>query len=77
MGNHIRRWVDRSIWGKSVVRCEECGRELPAHEAVWRGRHAFCSIEHEAADAAEGSSAAPLDADDADPVLVGPFAATR
>jgi len=77
MGNHIRRWIDRSIWGKSVVRCEECGQFSPAHEAVWRGRHAFCSIEHEAADAAEGSSAAPLDADDADPVSVVSVAATR
>ena len=59
MGNRIDHLVDRLFWGREVVLCEECARELPAHDAVWRGLHAYCSTEHEAADALEAAAIGP------------------
>ena len=78
MANGIRRWIDRMYWGKDNVACEECGRTVPAHEAIWRGRHPYCSIEHEAADAAEAASSAPGDDDDDESLLAaGRYVAAR
>lgn len=43
---------ERAVFGRSLVWCEECGIELAARRAVWRGQHAYCSASHEAADSA-------------------------
>lgn len=43
--------VDRAIWGSAAVRCEECGRSLTPHAAVWHGAHPYCSAVHESYDA--------------------------
>jgi hypothetical protein len=47
-----RRPLDRAIFGRAAVCCEECGMPLAAHRAIWRGRRSYCSVEHEAADLA-------------------------
>jgi hypothetical protein len=41
---------ERAVFGRPLVWCEECGIELTARRAVWRGHHAYCSASHEAAD---------------------------
>ncbi|BDV29773.1 hypothetical protein Microterr_04330 [Microbacterium terricola] len=41
---------DRAVWGAGHVTCEECGAALPAHAAVWRGTHPYCSPLHEMQD---------------------------
>lgn len=50
MSTAFRRWLDRVIWGRGTVECEDCGRSLSPHHAVWRGQHPYCSAEHESAD---------------------------
>lgn len=45
--------VDRAIWGADTVRCEDCGRSLASHAAVWRGVHPYCSVAHESDDVGE------------------------
>ena len=48
----IRAAVDRALYGRSTVDCEECGVSLPAHLAIWRGLHPYCSTDHEHRDGA-------------------------
>jgi hypothetical protein len=47
-----QRGLDRAIFGRAVVSCDECGTGLAAHRAIWRGQRSYCSVEHEAADLA-------------------------
>jgi hypothetical protein len=52
MREQTRQRISKLIWGTDTTDCEECGRTLPPDQAMWRGRHPYCSIEHEAAAAA-------------------------
>lgn len=45
--------VDRAIWRSAAVRCEECGRPMAAHTAIWHGNHPYCSVAHEIRDTGE------------------------
>lgn len=48
-----RRGIHAAMWGAAELVCGECGRRVPAQEAVWHGSHPYCSAEHEALDTAE------------------------
>ena len=40
---------DEATSGETMVRCEYCNTHVPQSQAVFAGKHAFCSEEHRAA----------------------------
>ena len=45
--------IHRAVWGTVEVTCEECGRIISSHEAIWHGAHPYCSPMHELQDTGE------------------------
>ena len=53
----LSKRIHQAVWGAADVTCEECGRVVHAHDAIWRGPHPYCSAVHESADTGEVSVA--------------------
>jgi len=50
MLERVKKRVNVLIWGTDSVSCAECGASLSPAKAVWTGREAYCSADHEARD---------------------------
>ncbi|ODT24256.1 MAG: hypothetical protein ABS64_06460 [Microbacterium sp. SCN 69-37] len=50
MLERVKKRINALIWGIESVNCAECGSSVSPAKAVWSGRDAYCSIEHELRD---------------------------
>ncbi len=63
MLERVKKRMNVLIWGTASATCAECGVAVSPAKAIWSGREAYCSVEHELRDhddAGWTGAAAPL-----------------